>query len=87
MFRTASPLGQTPHPSLAARQLFAVLQPVRASLTAAALFGPLLLGSSAWGDQVGSYSERSLTLGSGTVRIDGGPPDWGYFHPGGHSPF
>lgn len=34
-------------------------------------------------EQIGPYSSRNLTLGSGTVRIDGGPPDWGYFHPGG----
>ncbi len=33
-------------------------------------------------DQIGPYASRSLTLGTGTVRIDGGPPDYGYFHPG-----
>jgi hypothetical protein len=42
----------------------------------------LLASPSAEADQIGPYSQRTLTLGSGTVRIDGGPPDWGYFHPG-----
>ena len=55
---------------------------VRASLSAAVALGALLISSLAWGEQIGRYSVRTLTLGSGTVRIDGGPPDWGYFHPG-----
>lgn len=38
---------------------------------------------SAQADQVGPYAGRSLTLDRGTVRIDAGPPDFGYFHPGG----
>lgn len=32
-------------------------------------------------DQIGAYSVRSLTLGRGTLRVDGGAPDFGYFHP------
>ena len=42
----------------------------------------LLASSHTHAEQIGPYSIRNLTLGSGTVRIDGGPPDWGYFHPG-----
>jgi hypothetical protein len=56
---------------------------VRATSIATAALATLLLSSSAGADQIGPYSRRTLTLGSGTVRLDGGPPDWGYFHPGG----
>jgi hypothetical protein len=52
-----------------------------------ACFGALTLGIALWAssanaDQIGPYSGRSLTLGQGTFRIDAGPPDYGYFHPG-----
>lgn len=40
-----------------------------------------LAAPAAWADQIGEYSQRSLTLGKGTFRIDGGPVDFGYFHP------
>ena len=42
-----------------------------------------LVVTAAEAEQIGSYAGRSLTLGAGTVRLDAGPPDWGYFHPGG----
>jgi hypothetical protein len=50
--------------------------------TAPIVAAALVASSSAGADQVGPYSQRTLTLGAGTVRFDGGPPDWGYFHPG-----
>jgi hypothetical protein len=53
------------------------------ALGAAAGLGLLGWSAAAEADQIGPFASRSLTLGSGTVRIDGGPPDFGYFHPGG----
>ena len=50
---------------------------------AAVALAVLFVAFPAWADQIGPYAGRSLTLGQGTFRIDGGPPDFGYFHPGG----
>jgi hypothetical protein len=60
-----------------------VNQTARTHVARAWILASLLLSSHAGAEQIGRYSVRSLTLGSGTVRVDGGPPDWGYFHPGG----
>jgi hypothetical protein len=44
--------------------------------------GLLVWAAPAQAEQIGPFASRTLTLGAGTVRIDGGPPDFGYFHPG-----
>ncbi len=57
-------------------------RPYRFSVVGALGLGLYLAAGAARADQIGPYASRSLTLGQGTFRIDGGPPDYGYFHPG-----
>jgi len=56
--------------------------PLPRFVAAGALAAATLAGvTAARADQIGPYSSRTLTLGRGTLRIDGGAPDFGYFHP------
>ncbi|MBN2191530.1 MAG: hypothetical protein JW751_01840 [Polyangiaceae bacterium] len=55
--------------------------PCRIALAGAALVAALAVTTRVHAEQSGPYASRTLTLGRGTIRIDGGPPDFGYFHP------